>query len=109
MNISYPGFESQEEFGQKQNYAFQSNGDVLQYKVCDANNPNEIEEVETVDIWLCKYKAATKKRMKTIVSGFVKALKIGWKVAMQYKGKYSHSKMTHGKINLGERQDGWQK
>lgn len=57
MKMTYPGLESQEDFGKKQNDAFESNGDILQDKVSDAHHPDEIEEVKAVDVWLRKHKA----------------------------------------------------
>lgn len=45
MWISYPGFEGQENLGQKEDKAFQANGKVLKDKVIDAHCPDQIKEV----------------------------------------------------------------
>lgn len=40
MWISYPGFEGQENLGQKEDKALQPDCEVFQDKVCDAHRPD---------------------------------------------------------------------
>lgn len=59
---SYPGFEGQENLGQKQDKAFQADGEVLQDKVSDSHHPDQIKEVKAADVGLGKYKARRKRK-----------------------------------------------
>lgn len=64
MRTSYPGFEGQEDLGQKQDEAFQANGDELQHKVGDAHHPDQVKEVVAVQVGSGKYEAG---RGKTVL------------------------------------------
>lgn len=59
---SYPGFEGQKNLGQKEDEALHTNGHVFQDKVSDAHRPNQIEEIEAVQVRLGKYEAVKKMR-----------------------------------------------
>ena len=62
MWISYPGFEGQENFRQKEDKAFQADGEVLEDKVSNAHDPDQIEEVKAVEVGLGKYEAGNKRK-----------------------------------------------
>lgn len=62
MWFSYPGFEGQENLGQKEDKALQADGEVLKDKVCDAHCPDQIKEVEAVEVGLGKYEAGRKRK-----------------------------------------------
>ena len=62
MRISYPGFERQEDLGQKEDEAFQADGEILQDKVSDAHGPNQVEEVKAAEVGFGKYKAGRENR-----------------------------------------------
>lgn len=62
MCISNPGFEGQQNLGQEKDKAFQANGEVLKDKVSDAHNPDQIKEVEAVEVGLGKYEARRKRK-----------------------------------------------
>lgn len=55
MWTSYPGFEGQKDLGQKQDKAFQANGDELQHKIGDSHHPDQVEEVIAVEVGSGKY------------------------------------------------------
>lgn len=61
MKGSYPGFESQEDLRQKQDEAFQADGEVLENKISDPHSPDQIEEVKAVNVGLSKHKAVGKR------------------------------------------------
>lgn len=61
MIISYPQFEGQENLGKKKHEAFQSDGEVLEDKVRDAHRPDQVKEVEAVEVGLRKYEAGREK------------------------------------------------
>lgn len=50
-----PGFECQENLRQEEDKAFQDDGDVLEYKICDAHCPDQIKEIKAVEDGLGKY------------------------------------------------------
>lgn len=60
--ISYPGFEGQENLGQKQDKAFQADGEILKDKISDAHRPDQIKEVKAVEVGLCKYEARRERK-----------------------------------------------
>lgn len=55
MWTSYPGFEGQKDLGQKQDKAFQADGDELQHKIGDAHHPDQVKEVIAVEVGSGKY------------------------------------------------------
>lgn len=61
---SYPGFEGQENLGQEQDKAFQTDGEVLQDKVCDAHHPDKVKEVKAAEVGFGKYEARRQKTTK---------------------------------------------
>ena len=42
---AYLGLDGQDDLGQGHNEAFESDGDVLEHKVCDAHDPQQVKEV----------------------------------------------------------------
>lgn len=62
MWISYPGFEGQENLGQKEDKAFQADSEVLKDKVSDAHHPDQIKEVKAAEVGLGKYEARRKRK-----------------------------------------------
>lgn len=61
MWTSYSGFEGQKDLGQKQDEAFQANGDELQHKVGDAHHPDQVKEVVAVQVGSGKYETGGRK------------------------------------------------
>lgn len=59
---SYPGFKGQEDLGQKQDKAFQADGEVLKDKVGDAHSPDQVKEVKAAEVGLGEYEAGRKRR-----------------------------------------------
>lgn len=62
MWTSYPGFEGQKDLGQKQDKAFQANGDELQHKIGDAHHPDQVKEVVAVQVGSGKYETGGEKQ-----------------------------------------------
>ncbi len=62
MRFSYPWFEGQENFGQKEDEAFQGDGNVLQDKISDAHHPDQIKEVKAAEVGLGKNEAGWKRK-----------------------------------------------
>lgn len=60
--ISYPGFEGQQNLGQKKDEAFQADGEVFKDEVSDAHRPDQIKEVKAVEVGLSKYEAGRKRK-----------------------------------------------
>lgn len=63
MQTSYPGFKGQKDLGQKQDEAFQANGDELQHKVGDAHHPDQVKEVVAVQVGSGKYETVGGKKL----------------------------------------------
>lgn len=55
-----PGFEGEDNLRKEKDETFQSNGEVLKDKICDANNPYKIKEVKAAEVRLCKYQTVLK-------------------------------------------------
>ena len=64
LEISYPGFEGENNLGKKEDETFQANREVFKDEVCDANNPNEIKKVRAAEIGFGKYEAETGRHVK---------------------------------------------
>lgn len=66
MWTSYPGFEGQKDLGQKQDKAFQADGDELQHKIGDSHHPDQVKEVIAVEVGSGKYETGGGKNCFTI-------------------------------------------
>lgn len=60
--MSYPGFEGQKDLGQKQDKAFQADGDELQHKISDSHHPDQVKEVVAVEVGSGKYETGGGKK-----------------------------------------------
>ena len=54
---AYLGLDSQDDLGQGHDQALEGDGDVLQHEVCDAHNPQQVEEVQGLQVGLQEYEA----------------------------------------------------
>lgn len=54
---AYLGLDSQDDLGQGHDEALEGDSDVLQYKVCDPHDPQQVEEVQGLQVGLQKYEA----------------------------------------------------
>lgn len=54
---AYLGLDSQDDLRQGHDEALEGDSDVLQYKVCDPHDPQQVEEVQGLQVGLQKYEA----------------------------------------------------
>lgn len=54
---AYLGLDGQDDLGQGHDEALESNGDILEHKVCDAHDPQQVEEVQRLQVGLQEYEA----------------------------------------------------
>lgn len=54
---AYLGLDGQDDLGQGHDEAFESDGDVLQHKVGDPHDPQQVEEVQCLQVGLQEYEA----------------------------------------------------
>ena len=65
---AYLGLDSQDDLGQGRDEALEGDRDVLQYKVCDPHDPQQVEEVQGLQVGLEKYEAAAGNRRVRILT-----------------------------------------
>lgn len=54
---AYLGFDSQDDLGQGHDEALEGDGDVLQHKVSDPHNPQQVKKVQRLQVGLQEYEA----------------------------------------------------
>lgn len=54
---AYLGLDSQDDLGQGHYEALEGDGDILEHKVSNAHNPQQVEEVQCLQVGLQEYEA----------------------------------------------------
>lgn len=54
---AYLGLDGQDDLGQGHDEALEGDGDILQHKISNAHNPQQVEEVQRLQVGLQEYEA----------------------------------------------------
>lgn len=54
---AYLGLDGQDDLGQSHDKALEGDGDVLQHKVCNPHDPQQVKEVQRLQVGLQEYEA----------------------------------------------------
>jgi hypothetical protein len=54
---AYLGLDGQDDLGQDHNEALEGHSDVLEYEICNPHDPQQVEEIQRLQVGLQGYKA----------------------------------------------------
>lgn len=63
---AYLGLDGQDDLGQGHDEALEGDGDVLQHEVGDAHDPQQVKEVQCLQVGLQEYEAGKVQRTKSL-------------------------------------------